>query len=190
MVSSRAGIVQEIYIREYVPLITYAKGIADLPITKEFRIFVYKEQVLTGGFYWSSWGDTCLEADPKWVAPEWTEIPWSFLSLVLTKINAPFYAVNIAQDDTGRWWVVDLNDGQMSGLSGNDPKQLYFHLFNMLKSPLIAGGLPERLEGGVHRTDGLRTQDDGVHGVESLVNRRLSLGERWRLRRCRSGRRR
>jgi hypothetical protein len=123
---------QEIYIREYVPLVTYAKGISDLPITKEFRLFVYKGEVLTGGFYWSSWGDTCREADPKWEAPRWEEIPWGFLNLVLMKIQAPFYVVDIAQDDNERWWVVDVNDGQMSGLSGNDPKTLYFHLFNAL----------------------------------------------------------
>lgn len=126
---------QDIYIRQYVPLVTYARGIADLPITKEFRFFIAKGEVLTGAFYWSHWGDTCLDQDPNWKEPDVNEVPPEFLGEVMHRIGhkAMFYALDVAQDVTGRWWVIEINDGQMSGLSGNKPEALYPRLYSALR---------------------------------------------------------
>lgn len=125
---------QDIYIRQYVPLVTYARGIADLPITKEFRFFVARGQVLCGAFYWSHWGDTCLDQDPTWKEPDVNEVPLEFVEEAVRRIGdkATFYAIDFAQDTLGRWWVIDLNDGQMSGLSGNLPDRLYSRLASVL----------------------------------------------------------
>jgi hypothetical protein len=125
---------QDIYVRRYIPLVTYATGIQELPITKEYRFFIAKEQILTGAYYWSHWGDTCLEADPNWKEPEVTEVPESFLREAIRRIGgkAVFYALDVAQDVTGRWWVIEVNDGQMSGLSGNKPEVLYSRLAEVL----------------------------------------------------------
>ena len=42
--------------------------------------------------------------------------------------RASFYVVDIAKTQSGEWIVIELNDGQMSGLSCNDPKLLYSRL--------------------------------------------------------------
>ena len=125
---------QNIYIREYVPLVSYAHGIGGLPITKEFRFFVYGDQVLCGAYYWSSWADSCLDADPKWKEPTVEEVPQAFLQQIIDRIGdrAAFYAVDVGQDESGRWWVIEVNDGQMSGLSGNKASILYKRLFEVL----------------------------------------------------------
>jgi hypothetical protein len=125
---------QDIYVREYVPLVTYAHGISGLPITKEFRFFFYRGEILSGAYYWSSFEDTCLDQDPNWKAPDIKEVPPEFLSEVSHRIgdNAPFVVIDVAEDTTGRWWVVDVNDGQMSGLSGNKPDVLYPSLYRAL----------------------------------------------------------
>jgi hypothetical protein len=52
---------QRIYIRQYVPLTTYFEDVVGLPVTKEFRFFVYNGEILTGGYYWSSHIDVLHE---------------------------------------------------------------------------------------------------------------------------------
>ncbi len=127
---------QDIYVRQYVPLVTYARGLNDLPVTKEFRFFVCRRKLLTGAYYWSSWADTCLDADPSWKEPTIDEVPQTFLQEIIDRIGdrAAFYAVDVGQDETGRWWVIEVNDGQMAGLSGNKPAILYRRLFEVLTS--------------------------------------------------------
>ena len=125
---------QDIYARKYVPLITYAKGIAGLPITKEFRFFVCHRVLLTGAYYWASFAEDCLDVDPKWVEPTIEEVPQTFLQEIIDRVGdkAAFYAVDVAQDTTGKWWVIEINDGQQAGLSGNKPAILYKRLFEVL----------------------------------------------------------
>lgn len=118
---------QHIYIRQYVPLKTYFEDVVGLPVTKEFRFFVYNGQVLTGGYYWSSHIDTLRD---QGIDPSPTEVPQDFLQEVVRRIGKKiaFYALDVAETATGDWIVIELNDGQMSGLSMNDPKVLYTRL--------------------------------------------------------------
>jgi hypothetical protein len=99
-------------------------GIHGLPITKEFRFFVAYGEILSGGYYWSSHVEDLPEV------PSASEVPSSFLKEVISKIGhkANYYAVDIAQTEMGEWIVIELNDGQMSGLSENDPYVLYGNL--------------------------------------------------------------
>jgi hypothetical protein len=122
---------QGVVIRKFVPLVTYFEAIGGMPITKEFRVFVYKNRVLSIGYYWHAFeGDFAFHVA---TVPSDTEVPEGFLSEVLYRIDkfgpAPsFYVVDVAQAQDGRWWVVELNDAQMSGLSANDPETLYRNL--------------------------------------------------------------
>ncbi len=120
---------QEIFIRRYVPLKTYMIGLSGLPITKEFRFFVYKGNLLCGSFYWSSHIE---EIDPP---PDINEVPESFLKEVMARIgdNVSFYVIDVAQTEEGKWIVIELNDGMMSGLSLNDPNLLYVNLKSCLE---------------------------------------------------------
>lgn len=112
---------QSIFFRKYVPLKTYLVGLRGLPITREFRVFVCNQRVLSKGYYWDSYSDD-LPEDPN---PE--DIPEDFLAEVVHRVGdlATYYAVDVAETETGDWIVIELNDGQMSGLSGNDPEVLY-----------------------------------------------------------------
>jgi hypothetical protein len=119
---------QTIYVREYVPLVTYIQGLHGLPITKEFRVFVYDKCVVEAGFYWASHAVDIEDSGKKIPSPR--EIPIDWLNSVIERIGTkiPFYAVDVAQDQTGKWWVIDLNDGQMAGLSMIDPDIFYSKL--------------------------------------------------------------
>lgn len=112
---------QEIYARDYVPLQRLMTAFNGLPITKEFRFFVCNGKILTGAFYWQS-----HLADLKDVPMEW-EVPRHFLDECVRRIggNANFYALDVAKTQKGEWTVIEINDGQMSGLSCNDADKLY-----------------------------------------------------------------
>lgn len=128
---------QKIYIREYVKLEKLTDGLQDLPISREYRFFVYKNIILSGGFYWSSHYDQLIE--DKIILNE-KEVPIDFLNKIIKKIqnttfgHAPdFYVIDVAKTDNGNWIVVELNDGSMSGLCQNDPEILYSNLKTNLR---------------------------------------------------------
>lgn len=120
---------QKIYIRKYIPLVTYLTGIGGIPITKEFRFFVCLGEVVSGGYYWQNY----LEDLPEVPNPD--EVPKEFLQKVIDiiKPHINFFVIDVAQTQDGKWIVVELNDGSQSGLSCNDPEVLYSNLKKVLK---------------------------------------------------------
>lgn len=122
---------QDIYIRQYVPLVTYMLGIHALPITKEFRFFVCDKKILSGGYYWSSHVEDLKDAGIA--IPETSEVPQAFLDGAIARVQARFFAIDVAQTQAGDWIVIEINDGTMSGLSENDPEILYRNLRDHLE---------------------------------------------------------
>lgn len=112
---------QTIYAREYIPLKRLATGLNGMPISEEFRFFCLDGRVLSAGFYWSSHVEEC--GNP--------EVPGAALGLVEAEVlpklrgHTRFVVIDVARDLNGRWWVVELNDGGMSGLSENNPVAFY-----------------------------------------------------------------
>ena len=119
---------QTICIRDYVPLKRLMTGFNGLPITNEFRFFVLDGNVLTGAFYWANYAADLPEV------PNANQVPEDFLHKVIRRIGdmANFYVLDVAQTEAGDWIVIELNDGQMSGLSQNSPEALYNGLARML----------------------------------------------------------
>lgn len=113
---------QGLVYREYTPLVTYEVGINGLPITNEWRVFILNGQIVDGGYYWSN------AANPKIGEP----LPVGARDLVETQvipnIPVPFYVVDVAEKVSGGWVVIELNDGQMSGLSTIPPERFYRNL--------------------------------------------------------------
>lgn len=129
---------QTIYARSYIPLVTYLTGLHDLPITKEFRFFVLYGKIVGSGFYWSSHIDDIIRIAGD--IPDPLEVPADFLRDVIAAVgdNINFYVIDVAQAESGRWLVTDLNDGQMSGLSQVDPNQLYPNMRRVLREREIS----------------------------------------------------
>lgn len=119
---------QQIYIREYVPLVKYMDGVNGMPVTKEFRFFVAYNKILCGEFYWSNYlADLSEKPNPK-------DVPMEFLQKVMNIIGnkSNFYTIDVAQTQAGEWIVVELNDGTCAGLSCNDPEIFYSNLCDAL----------------------------------------------------------
>lgn len=115
---------QEVYAREYIPLKKLCDSFGGPPVAMEFRFFVAYGEVVSGGFYWSS------HVDDLETIPSPSLVPQEFLRRAIDKVkdNVTFFVIDVAQTESGDWIVVELNDGQMSGLSENDPEALYKNL--------------------------------------------------------------
>lgn len=124
---------QGLAIREYVPLMKVEEAINGLPVTNEWRCFFLGESLLGAGYYWS-------QAE---MAEEAGDLPLEAEKLVYqaaAKIapNANFFVVDVGQTAEGGWIVIEINDGQMSGLSMVDPATFYTNLKQELKdAPLL-----------------------------------------------------
>lgn len=122
---------QDIYIRQYVPLKRLETGVNDLPISEEYRFFILNGKIVSSAFYWSSHVDDLTEV------PSPDRVPESFMREVISRIgsNANFVVVDVAITETGDPIVIELNDGQMSGLSENDPDKFYSNLKKICTFP-------------------------------------------------------
>ncbi len=97
--------------REFVPLeqlTTHSKS--GMPLTKEFRLFVYKEKVISVFNYWDE-GDY-----------QTTTANWNGFQALLQEVKSNFFTMDIAQTTTGNWIVIELGDAQVSGLPDNADK--------------------------------------------------------------------
>lgn len=119
---------QKIYIREYVPLVKLAEGLNGLQVSEEYRFFILDGKILTGDYYWSS------HVDDLTTIPSPNNVPSDFLKEVVERIGlkARFVVVDIAHKMDGGWTVIELNDGQQSGLSENKPDKLYSEIKKVL----------------------------------------------------------
>lgn len=119
---------QDICIRQYVPLKRLAMGLQGLPISEEYRFFVLNSQIVSSGFYWSNHWD---EIEPK---PDVNDVPQTLVDEVVAvvgpKIN--FFVFDVARTEDGSWILIELNDGQQSGLSMNNPDVLYSNMRRVL----------------------------------------------------------
>jgi len=118
---------QGIYTRQYVELMNYGNDcVTGMPISKEFRCFFYRSTLLSKAFYWTQHVD---DINPS-CGPDPEQVPDIFLRAIaeIVSPNTTFWVVDVAQTKEGKWIVIELNDGQQSGLSCNDADTLYSNL--------------------------------------------------------------
>lgn len=111
---------QDIIVREYVPLEKVEEGLNGLPMSNEWRFFCLYDKIISHGFYW-----TIAEEEGK-IDNGAFDLVKEVISRVKDKVN--FFVIDVAKTISGNWIVIELNDGSMSGLSGNDPFTFYKNL--------------------------------------------------------------
>lgn len=118
---------QGVIFREYVPLKCLEIGINDQPFADEWRFFFYRTELLSYGYYWSQCSKIPSNKD---IPPEAIDFATKMAKIISE--STTFFVIDIAQTESGQWIVIELNDGQQSGLSENDPDILYSNLFRVL----------------------------------------------------------
>lgn len=116
---------QGIVFRRYEPLVTYEIGINGLHFTNEWRFFFYKETILTYAYYWSMAEETNRE-----ITSEALRFVKKVAEIVREYSN--FFVLDIGEKESGGWVLIEINDGQMAGLSENSPETLYQNLKNAI----------------------------------------------------------
>jgi hypothetical protein len=113
---------QDICVRDYIPLNTFCVGINGLPITEEYRFFFLGDKPIAGGFYWQNYVD---DIDPALIDKD--KVPWTLLEKIgfIVSRHMNFYVADIAKTESGEWILIEINDGQMAGLSCIEPEKLY-----------------------------------------------------------------
>lgn len=131
---------QGIIARQFVPLETFETAISGLPFANEWRCFYLAGELVAHGYYWGSIDD-------------WTPVDRALEDFLLHGLpladkiaktaceRIPFCAIDVAKTKDGRWVLVEINDGNMSGLNGTiDPLELYQGLAKIIaaKPELLA----------------------------------------------------
>jgi hypothetical protein len=126
---------QGILYRRYVPLRTFEVGINDQPFTNEWRFFYYKTTRLSYGYYWTGLREDLLEDIRKQPGDYLPQHALDFADKVaaIAAEHVNFFVLDIGETAEGDWILIEVNDGQMSGLSENDPAMLYRNLSRVLK---------------------------------------------------------
>lgn len=93
-----------------------------MPLTLEYRAFVWHGKLVHGDHYWET-GDY----------PQ-SEPPWADFQGQLQEVDSPFFTLDVACDTDDRWWIVELGDGQVSGLPPTtDPLAFYAKLAESIR---------------------------------------------------------
>jgi ATP-grasp domain, R2K clade family 3 len=116
---------QELIYRKYVPLVTYEVGINDLAFTNEHRCFFLGEKLIAHSYYWTEADDVSHT-----LSDEGMEFALKIAKIASKYTN--FFVLDIGEKAEGGWILVEVNDGQMCGLSMIDPDVLYFNLSEAL----------------------------------------------------------
>ena len=118
---------QKKIVRKYYPLETFEIGINGLRFTNEWRVFCLGKEILCLGYYWSNAKDAeSINGNIIW-RQEARDFAAKIVPLISEFTN--FYALDVAKTESGQWILIEINDGQMSGLSMNDPNELYCGLY-------------------------------------------------------------
>lgn len=124
---------QGIIARQFIPLETFETAISGLPFANEWRCFYLAGERVAHGYYWGSiddWApvDHALDDFLKNGLPLADRIARRACQRI------PFCAIDVAKTKDGRWVLVEINDGDMSGLNGTiDPISLYQGIKNILE---------------------------------------------------------
>ncbi len=114
---------QGLLFRRFVPLETFAYTASGLPISNEWRFFFVGERLIGYGFYWAR---VAPVAPP---AVDTAGIAFARECAARVSGRATFFVVDIARTAEGRWLLIELNDGQTSGLGAIDADEFYRELF-------------------------------------------------------------
>ncbi|MCP3062090.1 ATP-grasp domain-containing protein [Myxococcus sp. K38C18041901] len=116
---------QRVVCRELRPLRRVEEGAPDrIPSSFEFRTFWWRgELVGWGPYWWQGSSYTMNEAEQRealWLGRE-----------VARRLALPFLVVDVAQEVSGRWVVIECNDGQESGYAGVSPFALWRNILEL-----------------------------------------------------------
>jgi hypothetical protein len=125
----RQVIVQQgLIFRRYVPLETFEQTAGGLPISNEWRFFFIGKTLIAYGYYWAR----LASRSPPPIDEAGIALAYQCAERVENR--AAFFVVDVAKGTDGRWLLIELNDGQTSGLGAINADQFYSVLLEACKA--------------------------------------------------------
>ena len=115
---------QGVIYRRFVPLKVLEVGMNGLPFANEYRLFYLGSKRLCCAYYWGIAEEDVIN-NAK-ITQEGLDFADKIAKIASKYVN--FFVVDVAEKEDGGWILVELNDGQQSGLSCNDPDVFYDNL--------------------------------------------------------------
>lgn len=117
---------QGVLYRKYVPLQKLGEGLNGLPFTNEWRYFFLYGKLISFGKYWLDEVD-----NPQYMLPtildDFAEETAKFVAQFVN-----FFVLDVALTEDGEPILIEINDGQMSGLQDIEPIVFYNRLKDIL----------------------------------------------------------
>jgi len=108
-----------IVLRKYLSLeMIGAHDKSNMPIAKEIRVFCFRHKPFATISYWS--GEDAMVTLPD------------TLIQACRALNSNFYTIDMALTTEGQWIIIEVGDGQVSGLQGYDEKRFYENMIKCL----------------------------------------------------------
>lgn len=107
-------------LREYLDIIqTGVHFQSHMPISEEIRIYCYKGEPICFISYWSG---GIVQMDR------------SFIEVIdkCAILDSPFYTIDLAKKNDGKWVLIEVGDGQVSHLRGYDVSKFYDCFLSLL----------------------------------------------------------
>lgn len=111
------------------------EAINGLRYANEWRFFYFKSNLLEYGYYWS------IAENTKYFSMDNAGIEFANNIAKIACQFVNFFVVDIAKTKNGDWILIELNDGQQSGLSCCDANKLYANLKSCLENDEQHSGL-------------------------------------------------
>lgn len=121
----------KIIVRRLFRFRTIATDQQDFPIGREYRAFVYRNAVIVYGFYWDEYRDAAALTPAEDVTIR------SLAVQAAERVGTPFVAVDLGQLENGEWIVIEVSDGQFTGLSHVTPLELWSRLSEITLDGLV-----------------------------------------------------
>jgi hypothetical protein len=118
---------QKLVIRPFINYRQLAVQPNGQPVFNEWRVFTLGGEVMADGFYWSQQTDRFPAGANKPLDQSQYDATIN-LALERIKGKAEFVVIDVAEKPDGSWDVIELNDGNMSGLTSVDPDVLWSNI--------------------------------------------------------------
>ncbi|QHT65868.1 ATP-grasp domain-containing protein [Rhodocytophaga rosea] len=115
---------QKMVCRQYISLQVVENSVADrIPSSFEFRLFYWKQQLVSIGRYWYTSYYDLSDKD--------REQALKLADEVSKRILVCFLVIDVAKTVEGNWIVIEVNDGQESGFAGNNAFLLWQNIIKV-----------------------------------------------------------
>ncbi|MCI2171703.1 ATP-grasp domain-containing protein [Schleiferilactobacillus perolens] len=117
-----ADLIGGVVIRQFVDLKETGTHLREnVPFFEEYRVFYWQQRPFTVIDYWGHNTEGLGEKDQ------------SFIKVQAQNIASPFFTIDFARRTDGRLIIMEIGDGQVSGLQGLSPEQFYLQWFQEME---------------------------------------------------------